>query len=57
VQFVGITNSFCLLHNIAYIVFLLLFDFYCKNVMCGFGYHGLAVSCVVSSEVMIYDMI
>jgi len=57
VQFVGITNSFCLLHNIAYIAFLLLFDFHCKNVMCGFSCHGLAVYCVEFPPKLWYDMI
>jgi len=46
VQFVGMTNSFYLLHNIACVVFGFLFDFHSKHVMCGFGYQGLAVSCV-----------
>jgi hypothetical protein len=45
-QFVSMTNSFYLLRNIAYVVFVLLFDLRCKNVMCGFGYQGVAVSYV-----------
>jgi len=56
VQFVGRTNSFYLLRNIADVVFDLLFDFHCKHAMCGFGYQGLAVSCVEFPQKQLCNM-
>ena len=55
-QFVGRTNSFYLLRNIADVVFDLLFDFHCKHAMCGFGYQGLAVSCVEFPQKQLCNM-